>query len=390
MQFYMGQSIQGMRPTKKEKYVVNRFKNILVVVADKTDHNVILGRALTLGQRNQARLTVVNVVKDMLHIDQMPIAPESPADVQESDIKIIEELSRDTSLPIISAQLAEVQGPIRDAAELPRQPHISAPSKPAVSIQEYIIEEGHRDLKQSVAALRQAGVQVSSKVLSGTPFLEIIREVLRNKHDLVMIAAEGQSGLKKMLFGSTTMHLMRKCPCPVWVMKPSQPKQYSRILAAVDPTPLDEKRNALNMKIMDLATSLAQLEQSELHIVHAWALYREFGLTYGHIQIPKSELDKLIRETETMHGRWFSELLREYPLEKLNCQVHLLHGDAGTLIPEQAKEKEIELIVMGTVCRTGVVGLLIGNTAENVLRQVNCSVLTVKPDGFVTPVRLDN
>ena len=202
-----------------------------------------------------------------------------------------------------------------------------------------------------------------------------------------MITAEGKSALAEMLFGSTSMHLMRKCPCPVWVMKSSQPKQYSRILAAVDPAPLDEKRNALNMKIMDLATSLAQLEQSELHIIHTWALYREFSLGHGHLKIPQSEFDKLVRKTEIMHGRWFSQLLREYPLETLNCQTHLLHGDAGTLIPELAKEKAVDLIVMGTVCRTGVAGLLIGNTAENVLRRVQCSVLTVKPDGFVTPMR---
>ncbi|NJO21650.1 MAG: universal stress protein [Sphingomonadales bacterium] len=41
---------------------------------------------------------------------------------------------------------------------------------------------------------------------------------------------------------------------------------------------------------------------------------------------------------------------------------------------------------MGTVTRTGIAGFLIGATAEDVLRQVDCSVLTVKPDGFVTPV----
>lgn len=44
---------------------------------------------------------------------------------------------------------------------------------------------------------------------------------------------------------------------------------------------------------------------------------------------------------------------------------------------------------MGTVCRTGAPGLLIGNTAEKILYEVDCSVLTVKPDGFVTPVRLN-
>ncbi|MCK7506615.1 MAG: universal stress protein [Desulfobacterales bacterium] len=58
------------------------------------------------------------------------------------------------------------------------------------------------------------------------------------------------------------------------------------------------------------------------------------------------------------------------------------------MIPALAKRKGIELIVMGTVCRTGIAGFLMGNTAEMVLQQVNCSVLTVKPDGFKTPVKL--
>ena len=60
-------------------------------------------------------------------------------------------------------------------------------------------------------------------------------------------------------------------------------------------------------------------------------------------------------------------------------QVYLLKGEAGILIPALAAANEIELIVMGTVSRTGIAGLLIGNTAEKVLRQVACSVLTVKP-----------
>ncbi|MCZ7543179.1 MAG: universal stress protein [Anaerolineae bacterium] len=59
------------------------------------------------------------------------------------------------------------------------------------------------------------------------------------------------------------------------------------------------------------------------------------------------------------------------------------------LIPKLAVRHKIDLIVMGTASRTGISGFLIGNTAENVLRQVNISVLAVKPEGFVSPVRLD-
>ncbi|MFC2030565.1 universal stress protein [Chloroflexota bacterium] len=125
-------------------------------------------------------------------------------------------------------------------------------------IRERIVEEERQRLDRWVDLIQRSGVQVSGKMLYGTPFLEIIREVLRNKHDLLMITAEGRGGLKEMLFGSTAMHLMRKCPCPVWVVRHTQPAQYTRILAAVDPAPLEEEHFAVNVKIMDLATSPAQ------------------------------------------------------------------------------------------------------------------------------------
>jgi universal stress protein E len=53
-----------------------------------------------------------------------------------------------------------------------------------------------------------------------------------------------------------------------------------------------------------------------------------------------------------------------------------------------AREKEIDLIVMGTVGRTGLSGMLIGNTAEKILRHIACSVLAVKANGFRSPVKL--
>jgi len=43
---------------------------------------------------------------------------------------------------------------------------------------------------------------------------------------------------------------------------------------------------------------------------------------------------------------------------------------------------------MGTVARTGIPGLIIGNTAETVFSQVSCSILTIKPAGFKSPVKL--
>ena len=75
-------------------------------------------------------------------------------------------------------------------------------------------------------------------------------------------------------------------------------------------------------------------------------------------------------------------------VNEMGGSVHLVSGDPRDALPRLARLLDIGLIVMGTVARTGVSGLLMGNTAETILRSVDCSVLAVKPEGFVTLVKL--
>jgi nucleotide-binding universal stress UspA family protein len=363
---------------------MQRFKSILVVVDEKTESKTVVERAVTLAQRNQARLTIANTVRALPGPAPRPITPELPADTHEPALDIIEEWPTDAGLPATPAPPAPLQ---KARSERPGGVHVTV-AEAAVLIREHIVEEESQRLDQWVDFARRSKVPVDGKMLYGTPFLEIIREVLRNAHDLVMITAEGRRGLRRRPFGSTAMHLMRKCPCPVWVVRPTQPERYTRILAAVDPTSSDEGPYAVNVKIMDLATALAQRQQCELIIVHTWTFPAEHSLRSGYA-VASVELDAWIRKARDLRRRRLTELLRPYPLQDLRSQVYMLKGKPGQLIPELAAKQEVGLIVMGTVSRTGVAGLLIGNTAERILRQVGCSVLTVKPDGFVTPVRLD-
>lgn len=354
---------------------MQRFKNILVIVDEKTENRVVVERAVILAQRNQARLTVVNTVKELPRQAPVPDVPEPLV-----DIGIIEEWPPDADRPpapeppvALSEWLHDAEVPVKEAT---------------VVIRENIVEGESQRLEQWVDFVRRSGVPVGGKMLCGTPFLEIIREVLRNKHDLVMATAEGRGGLKEKLFGSTAMQLMRKCPCPVWVVKPTQAERYTRILAAVDPTPLDEEQYAINIKIMDLATSLARRQQYELLVVHTWTFPSEHSLRSGYL-VASSEVDRWVSKAQDLHRRRLTELLAPYPLQDLKSRVYMLKGEPGNLIPMLAAKMAVGLIVMGTVSRTGVAGLFMGNTAERILHQVDCSVLTVKPDGFVTPVRLN-
>jgi nucleotide-binding universal stress UspA family protein len=68
----------------------------------------------------------------------------------------------------------------------------------------------------------------------------------------------------------------------------------------------------------------------------------------------------------------------------------LVKGWAHKEIPALVRDLGADLVVMGTVARTGISGLLMGNTAEMILTQIDCSVLAVKPQEFVSPVTLES
>lgn len=236
--------------------------------------------------------------------------------------------------------------------------------------------------------------------MEGTPFLEVIREVLRHGRDLIDKSTEEDPDLMRWLFGTTDMHLLRKCPCPVWLIKPTKPTPIQRILAAVDFNELDpsgqDTAEPLNQKILELAGSLAFLERSELHVVHAWLPFGESLVRSGQSGVTTQEADSYIKECRLLHRRWLDRIMRKArrwigreTYGALKPKTHLPKGDAGEAIPVLAGKLKVDLIVMGTVARTGIPGLIIGNTAESILGQIECSVLAVKPDGFVTPVTLE-
>jgi nucleotide-binding universal stress UspA family protein len=314
---------------------MQRFKNILLLMDDEAPTGHVFERAVALARRNRARLTVAGV------LDTLP-----------------RELQR----------LVPTIGPEELLA--------------------LAVEERLAQLELLVEPERREGLEIITRALCGRPFLEVIRQVLGEGHDLVMMTAEERGELGEALFGSTSMHLMRKCPCPLWVMNPAQRHKYARVLAAVDPCTSDETHQALNTKIMELATSLARIERSELHVVHAWLPFTERLAALGS-RLSQEERDKVAQDSAAAHERVFQDLLQRFDMEDLRVQVHLVQGEAGAVIPALARNKHIDVIVMGTVCRTGIAGLFIGNTAERILRRVNCSVLTVKPEGFETPVKLE-
>jgi nucleotide-binding universal stress UspA family protein len=255
----------------------------------------------------------------------------------------------------------------------------------AEDLQQAVIEQRRSDLDVLVHAVAE-DLEVERRVLVGTPFMEIIRAVLRDGFDLVAKAGEGSSA---RFLGSTDMHLVRKCPVPVWIDKPGRHTGYRRVLAAVDPSPDDPLRDDLDRLILENAADMSAASGGELHILHAWNLMGESALTGPFVNMAKEDVATLARAARRRAQTELDALLLRHPPGVPGWQTHLHKGSPSGVIPGFARRRRIDLIVLGTVGRTGLPGFFIGNTAENVLRQVGCSVLAVKPEGFVSPVTLE-
>jgi nucleotide-binding universal stress UspA family protein len=275
---------------------------------------------------------------------------------------------------------------IRVERELTGTSLITSPGSPAMELQNLVVKEYQSQLEEFVASARQQGVSAEWKFVVGTPFLEIIRAAMAEKHDLVMMTAEGSGGFRERLFGSTSLHLMRKCPCPVWVMKPSRRSHFLRIMAAVDPNPAENSHDALNAVILQLASSLTQQDGAELHVAHAWTMFGE-AMLRSRGMLGETEINEYFQEELRRHQVLVQALIAKHTHGE--ARIHIVQGMAEFVIPEIAKREQVDLLVMGTVCRTGIPGFFIGNTAEKILDEVDCSVLTVKPESFQSPVRFE-
>ncbi|MBY5935587.1 universal stress protein [Tateyamaria omphalii] len=316
---------------------MKHFKNILVVSNPEGVSDALVARALWLAKANGARLTLL----DVSETDQSDLA------------RMLSTLSGQRGWQVGADLLAARK----------------------------------EQLEQVANGLRNDGAQVSTVLAQGVGFIEVIRHVLTQGNDLVLKAAD-QTPTWNVL-GGPDLHLLRKCPCPVWILNSKAEPKAKHIVAAVDPDPSDTTRDALNNNIMQLATSLSVQDDAKLDVLNAWYLHEEHLLRSSRVHTPPEEIEALLLTTKQDSHARLTALTDQYTAFSDRMQIMHVKGIAADVIAQHAHEQHIDTLVMGTLGRTGLSGMFIGNTAETILSRVTCSVLAVKPEGFVSPVTIE-
>lgn len=244
----------------------------------------------------------------------------------------------------------------------------------AVTVRATLDEDGHDGLRT---------IEVDS---GKAPAVRVIRHALRHAHDLIIKQAEPREDGRG--FSALDMDLLRKSHCPLWLSRPiARHRSEMKVAVAIDPETTEDNERDLALRLLRLARALADDCNGTLHIVSCWDYANERYLSYNPwIRVSPEELTGIVEQERKSHHEALSGLIDAAGIEGV-IRVHHLRGRPEQIIPAFVGEEGVDILVMGTLARTGIPGFVIGNTAENIVQKLTCSVLALKPNGFVSPVK---
>ena len=242
------------------------------------------------------------------------------------------------------------------------------------TVNQVLVAEAEARLR-SLAQPRGADPDIDITITTGDRAVEIVRHAISGDFDLVVVDT-----------GTTTQNptalrrILRLCPCPVWIPRPHH---GTAVLAAIDP----DDDNDLTQQILAVAHHIAQHYDEDLHVLHTWQTHGLATLTTSEFSpVPSSLLTSLYDDVETRHRQALDTAVSAADLPATTT-THLIDAPPADGITRFVIQRHIDTLVIGSVGRTGLDGVLTGNTAEHLIDHIDCSLLVIKPPGFTSPVK---
>ena len=243
-----------------------------------------------------------------------------------------------------------------------------------------------RKLEEFAGNLSRGGLQVETRYFWGRPPLaRMLLAVLAEKPQMVFKDVHAEPALRRLLFTSLDLDLLRQCPEPLMLVRPSPGVLPKHILAAVDPLDEHDRPHELNTRILDMAKRLSMQCDAQVDVVHVFE-YMPFPVDPEVLSGWTPDVS-LIQKLRDLHAGALQTLCEQSGFQP--AQAHMLEGEPGRSIAEYAALKHCDTVIMGTVQRNGFERLAMGSVAERLLDQLDCDVLALKPDGFRERLQAD-
>lgn len=235
-------------------------------------------------------------------------------------------------------------------------------------------------LESFVSEGKSKGLEISTEVhWQKNLHNAVMASMNKSNFDLVIKGTYPHLGIVDRIFTHSDWSLLRHCPAPVLLVKSSKPWANNRILASIDATSHDEGHRLINENILDFAEHLSDHFKTDLHLVNSYPMVALAFAMVPEVTAP-DDIQKYITE---QHKNECEQYANKYSIN--DDHIHITEGDPDDVVEIMAKEIEADLIVIGSVAREGLSGVLLGNTAERIVDRVSADVLVIKPLDGVKP-----
>lgn len=240
----------------------------------------------------------------------------------------------------------------------------------------------HEWLSEAVESLKDIKGTVTSAVV---PFERLYEEIIKTAKaenaDFIFKPVRKHSLFQRLFYTSTDWNLIRLCPIPLLLVSTTKAVAGKPVIAAVDVCTEDEEHIELNRIVMSQARIVANVLESKLLITNAFLVPSTVMAGGGQKERMSYEI---VRAKHVDHLEQAKSLAAEFGLD--DDSLFVQEGSPSTVVNEVAREQDAAVIVIGTVARSGLQGLIVGNTAEAVLEASKTDVLVVKQADFRSPI----
>jgi len=214
-----------------------------------------------------------------------------------------------------------------------------------------LAEKAMRDRLEPVRRLAsEEGVDCQILLRRGEdPYLDIVDEAGKNRVSMVIMGTHGRTGIKRLVQGSVTANVIGHAPCHVLVVPSGVQVKYRNILVATD----GSKHSAA---AASEAIAIARRCAGTLVIVAVAASDAEVSSANQHV----------------------SQVMELAEKEGVGREGLVALGKPHEAIVAISKQKDADLIVVGSHGRTGLMHLLMGSVTEQVICHAESAVLVVK------------
>jgi universal stress protein E len=242
-----------------------------------------------------------------------------------------------------------------------------------------------RRLEALAEPLRRTGLDVTVAAEWDFPAHEaVVRRAMQGRADLIVVERHASRHIAPWLLHYNDWELLRHSPVPVLLVKTRRKYESMKVLAAIDPSHAFAKTARLDDAILRIAHQLCATTRAQLHAMHAFVPALT-DIATADLTVPDVP-ERIMGNAASQARARFDKTLRAARLGTLpRNRRHLVARHPVDAIPQVVKQAGIDVVVMGLV-RTGFKGLFIGNTAEQLVDELPCDLMIVKPPGFATKV----